>query len=147
MTLWDLAGIILLMNKNKLFLMVGASFTGKTTKAEKLLKEIDNSVICRDLLSTQDGLAAGKSVIVDLPNLTAADREPYIKLAKDSGLKVEAWAFISSFESINKRAMGRIDEEFVKGQLRELKWPVQGEVHTMVVVSPDGEEFNVLGNN
>lgn len=77
--------------------MIGAPGSGKSTFVQNHLK--DYVRVNRDSLKTKEkclkaaeaAMKEKKYVVIDNTNPTAADREPYIKLAKDNGYNVRAF--------------------------------------------------------
>lgn len=77
-------------------------------------------------------LKIGNEVLVDATNLTKANREHFLKIARERGAQTRGWIFECPLEVALARNAARsrkVPEDVIKRQFSQLEVPVTGEFH------------------
>lgn len=128
--------------------MVGVALSGKTTyiKAnfdhERVALSFFNNSRKKELEYVEECLKAGKSVVIDDTNLTAAIRKQHIDLARKHGAKVRGVLMNTSMGLLEKRQKSRRDQfplAVIYKQIKQLETPVSEEGFDEMIVKKDYE--------
>lgn len=128
--------------------MVGVALSGKTTyiKAnfdhERVALSFFNNSRKKELEYVEECLKAGKSVVIDDTNLTAAIRKQHIDLARKHGAKVRGVLMNTSMGLLEKRQKSRRDPfplAVIYKQIKQLETPVSEEGFDEMIVKKDYE--------
>lgn len=137
-----------------LYIMVGPAGTGKSTYAEKLVRDglveyiVSSDAIRKELYGSEeeqsgaaevfrlveqrvrDGLAKGHNVALDATNLTRKTRSKYIQIAKDNKALVHAICVDVPIKKAKERNAARdrkVPEWVIEDQYSKLKFPSKEE--------------------
>lgn len=136
------------VRKLEYVLMVGVALSGKTTyiKAnfdhERVALSFFNNSRKKELEYVEECLKAGKSVVIDDTNLTAAIRKQHIDLARKHGAKVRGVLMNTSMGLLEKRQKSRRDPfplAVIYKQIKQLETPVSEEGFDDLIVKKDYE--------
>lgn len=136
------------MRKLEYVLMVGVALSGKTTyiKAnfdhERVALSFFNNSRKKELEYVEECLKAGKSVVIDDTNLTAAIRKQHIDLARKYDAKVRGVLMNTSTGLLEKRQKSRRDPfplAVIYKQIKQLETPVSEEGFDEMIVKKDYE--------
>ncbi len=136
------------VRKLEYVLMVGVALSGKTTyiKAnfdhERVALSFFNNSRKKELEYVEECLKAGKSVVIDDTNLTAAIRKQHIDLARKHGAKVRGVLMNTSMGLLEKRQKSRRDQfplAVIYKQIKQLETPVSEEGFDEMIVKKDYE--------
>lgn len=136
------------VQKLEYVLMVGVALSGKTTyiKAnfdhERVALSFFNNSRKKELEYIEECLKAGKSVVIDDTNLTAAIRKQHIDLARKHGAKVRGVLMNTSMGLLEKRQKSRRDPfplAVIYKQIKQLETPVSEEGFDEMIVKKDYE--------
>ncbi len=136
------------VRKLECVLMVGVALSGKTTyiKAnfdhERVALSFFNNSRKKELEYVEECLKAGKSVVIDDTNLTAAIRKQHIDLARKYDAKVMGVLMNTSMGLLEKRQKSRRDPfplAVIYKQIKQLETPVTEEGFDEMVVKKDYE--------
>jgi len=136
------------VQKLEYVLMVGVALSGKTTyiKAnfdhERVALSFFNNSRKKELEYVEECLKAGKSVVIDDTNLTAAIRKQHIDLARKYDVKVRGVLMNTSMGLLEKRQKSRRDPfplAVIYKQIKQLETPVSEEGFDEMIVKKDYE--------
>jgi len=136
------------VQKLEYVLMVGVALSGKTTyiKAnfdhERVALSFFNNSRKKELEYVEECLKAGKSVVIDDTNLTAAIRKQHIDLARKYDAKVRGVLMNTSMGLLEKRQKSRRDPfplAVIYKQIKQLETPVSEEGFDEMIVKKDYE--------
>lgn len=136
------------VRKLEYVLMVGVALSGKTTyiKAnfdhERVALSFFNNSRKKELEYVEECLKAGKSVVIDDTNLTAAIRKQHIDLARKYDAKVRGVLMNTSTGLLEKRQKSRRDPfplAVIYKQIKQLETPVSEEGFDEMIVKKDYE--------
>ena len=130
-------------------LMIGVALSGKTTyimanfNHERVALSFFDNDRKKELEYIEKCLRAGKSVVIDDTNLTAAIRKQHIDLAKKYNAKLRGVLMNTSRVLLEKRQRSRRDPfplPVIYKQLKQLETPVIDEGFDELIVKKDYEQ-------